>query len=176
MKKPSKALNTGQLSDWQKENRKELRNEFQEINGDHYIDLHFLQWLYNSLIDNQTHVTQPLKLKHLIHCDKDGNPLEKPKDYGDMYAHINEAIFKDNKKFQEYQQAEKQILFEGWRIERMYKDTRDDAFMVLKGKKCIYFFKNQKGESKTDTFKSIEQLITEIPDIKITSNYYNFLK
>jgi len=54
-------------------------------------------------------------LKHFIACDENGEPIEKPTiDFFDKnYGNLPDEVLKQAKQFQ---QAQKQVLFEGWEI------------------------------------------------------------
>jgi len=170
---PEKALNTGQLYEWQEENDKELFKHFIKPKiSTHEIVWEYLQWKYDNLGRNQKRMKELLNLEHFFAC-KDGKPLEKPKEKN--YIQIVNAVSGKVKTFREvrfrrnlkeYQQAEQKVLFAGYKYEG---DTENGSL----------WYKWDSGWSvvKIDMDMMVEQFIQTNP--KITKNYFkdifNFL-
>lgn len=158
---PKKALNTGQLLDWFEDNN---------------IDLFHFELKYKTLDKNQKHIKQLLQLKHFIPC-KDGKPLEKPLRSREMFfKYISKDKEKHRKELDDFEQAEKAVIFDGWEKCEHLADHITDGKNIIGIEICPSWSKGEICVLDVDTYtetKSIEQLITQIPDIKITPNYYS---
>lgn len=173
---PKKALLTGELLEWQKVNFKALLVMF-EKQKDHN-DYSFWGWMYERLERNQKHVKQSLKLGHFI-PSKDGKPI------GRHLEPLHTDTMPHRYYLDLYQQAKKEVLFDGWEIG--YNERYCFDFLIYKrllGSKRSQVIATSNHLTKEKliktlnrkwifNIKTIEQLITQIPDIKITDNYYN---
>lgn len=116
--KPKTVLTTGQLLQWLEKNDKELFIEYRKsyLTQRHEICGEYLQWKYDCLTQNEKLMQTPLSLGQFVPC-KDGKVLEKPKglkiynceEEGMITAEISHNC-------SEYQQAMKEVLFEGYKI------------------------------------------------------------
>lgn len=163
---PKTALLTGNLLEWQKANIKALFVMFKKQHGNDYFDYDYWKWLYQRLERNQKHVKKSLKLGHFFPC-KDRKRLEKPKEYskwiGKSMGSFGEMSATERKRCIEWDEAKKKVIFDGCKLDV-------EGFIIIESQqKSIDYYE---GKFR---YKSIEQLITQIPDISITDNYYKHL-
>ncbi len=107
---------------------------------------------------------QTLSLNMFIPC-KDGKPLEEPEEFNSIYKkgkHFQRSSAFDRIAFKndlaDYQQAERSVIFPGWKLKNGESSL---AYLESKNNRIVLIQK-----------RTIEQLITQIPDIAITENYY----
>ena len=124
------------------------------------------------VINYAKHLQQTLSLNMFIECDKDGKPLEKPKDENYSDIQIADGDFKE--KIRDYQQAERSVIFEGYEL------TYGKSYITLRNPSLssayqIGYIKKEQPltDLKTKLEKrSIELTIGRILDIPITENFY----
>lgn len=147
------------------------------------VQLHLIEH-YNNFLK------QPLELKHLVPCDKEGKPMEEPdkskfdlkqgdvsnKEIRRMIESDNEgnnptyqSIFNSNykKKLEAYQNALKDCIFEGFE----YKEVKypNEVVCLLRGdKKTIVLDENLKPYDS--------KIIGDMIGQPITESYFSFLK
>lgn len=159
---PKTALLTGNLLEWQKANIKALLVMFEKHYGKESGDYDFWGWMYERLERNQKHVKQSLKLGHFFPC-KDGKPLSITEESFYLESPENQKAF---------EQAEKEVLFEGWILESKFK-----SITIIRHKDYgIFEFDKAELIATREIPRlpfTVQQLITQIPQINITDNYYN---
>ena len=168
MKYPKFVLRTGQLLTWLEKNDKlflDFRNSYKGIdNKEHWS---FLEWKYYTLLKTERMMQRELELGMFVSCDKERKPIKKPGS-APIYTHSKDYIKK-------YQQAQKEVLFEGWKIET---DALDGYYLTYKkdANRAFWISKDNEFELSIgggfNKIETIEDLIQEI-DLIGTESYWD---
>ena len=143
MKHPKYILTTGGLLTWLEENHNKVFHYYLKENG---IDSDYPAWRYECLKRNETLMQTPLFLGQFVSC-KNGKILEDCTQ-------------------QEYNEAGKTILFEGWELNTEFEQHHLEN---KKTKQIINAIKIRIGLNQT-----IEDLIREF-DLVGTERYFNLV-
>lgn len=93
---------------------------------------------------------QPLKLWMFIPCDKEGNPIENPKD-------SNRDFFKDTAykyELRQYQEAKDKVLFEGFETTGVCEN-----YVIIESKEYVFTWSLFRGEFMTIKGDRVNDLI-----------------
>lgn len=110
---------------------------------------------------------QPLELWMFVPCDENGNVLEEPKNYKEWdIKKLNVLYDLDLSKYEEYQQAKKRCLFEGFEYKRTNYDLATLHHLSLKENRewvenknyCIVYLKDFESKTIEDLVKYNLQL------------------